>query len=296
MRLVTYQSETGPRAAAVCNAASDRADYAAHDYVDLAEADPALPSSLKQILALGADGLRRAAAALETGKPFDAAGIRLLAPIPDPQKVICVGLNYADHAAESGAKVGDEPVIFNKFPTTLRADGDPIELPRLSEQVDYEAELVVVIGTGGRHIPRATALEHVAGYACGHDVSARDWQHGKPGGQWLLGKSFDSFAPLGPHLVTADEVGDPGQLDIQMRLGGQTMQKSNTKQLIFPVDFLVSYISGICTLLPGDLIFTGTPSGVGAARRPPVFLKPGDTAEVEIEKIGVLTNPVVAEQ
>jgi len=295
MRLVTYQSKNGPRAAAVASVASGRDDYAAESYVDLAEADSGLPSSLKEIVALGGDGLRRAAAALAAGKPFDATGVQSLAPIPDPQKVIGVGLNYADHAAETGAEVGDEPIIFAKFPNTVRGDGDPISLPKISQKVDYEAELVVIIGSGGRHIPRETALDHVAGYACGHDVSARDWQLGKPGGQWLLGKTFDSFAPYGPHLVTGDEVGDPGRLDIKLRLNGQTMQDSNTKQLIFSVDFLVSYLSRILTLLPGDIIFTGTPPGVGVARKPQVFMKPGDTVEVEIENIGILANPIVAE-
>ncbi len=285
MRLCTYLSETGPRAAGVKNGA----------YVDLNRADPALSPALKEILALGPVGLTQAALAIESGQAFGPAGVQLLAPIPDPQKILCVGLNYADHAAETGAVVGDEPVIFNKLFTTLRADGDPIVLPKLSSQVDYEAELVVVIGQGGRSIPRERALDHVAGYACGHDVSARDWQKDKPGGQWLLGKSFDSFAPLGPHLVTADEVGDPGALAIQLRLNGQTMQNSSTRQLIFGVDFLVSYLSGVCTLAAGDLIFTGTPPGVGVARKPPVFLKPGDVAEVEIERIGVLRNPVVGE-
>ena len=286
MRLVTYQSETGPRVAGTRNGA----------YVDLNRADPAVPDSMKAILARGPDGLEAARAALAAGEPLDAAQIKLLAPVPDPEKIICVGLNYADHAAESGANVGDEPVIFNKFPTAVRAHGDPIVLTRHSDQVDYEAELVVVIGRGGKHISRENAFDHVAGYCCGHDVSARDWQLHKPGGQWLLGKSFDSFAPFGPELVTSDEIEDPGNLDICLRLNGDTMQDSNTKQLIFPVDYLVSYLSGVCTLAPGDVIFTGTPPGVGAARKPPVFLKPKDIVEVEIEQIGTLRNQVVAEQ
>jgi 2-keto-4-pentenoate hydratase/2-oxohepta-3-ene-1,7-dioic acid hydratase in catechol pathway len=278
-------SDQGPRAAA----------FRGRQYVDLNRTDSSLPARMKELLALGNDAMRRAEAAAGRGEAFGPEGVRLLAPVPDPEKIICVGLNYADHAAETGATVGDEPVIFNKFPTALRADGDPIELPKLSSQVDYEAELVAVIGRGGRHIPQQQALEHVAGYACGHDVSARDWQKGKPGGQWLLGKGFDSFAPLGPHLVTADEVGDAGNLRIALRLNGRTMQDSSTRQLIFKIDQLVAYLSGVCTLSPGDLIYTGTPPGVGMARKPPVFLQPGDTVEVEIERIGVLTNPVIAE-
>ena len=168
-------------------------------------------------------------------------------------------------------------------------------LPRLSVQVDYEAELVLVIGRGGRHIAESQARQHIAGYCCGNDVSARDWQLHKPGGQWLLGKSFDGFAPFGPALVTANEVADPGDLAIRLRLNGRTMQDSSTRQLIFSVEKLVAYVSGVATLVPGDLIFTGTPPGVGMARKPPVFLQPGDTVEVEIPSLGTLRNPVIAE-
>jgi 2-keto-4-pentenoate hydratase/2-oxohepta-3-ene-1,7-dioic acid hydratase in catechol pathway len=221
--------------------------------------------------------------------------VRLLAPVPRPPKIFGVGLNYADHARETGKEPPSEPVIFSKLPGTVAAHGQAIVLPALSAKVDYEAELVVVIGRGGRHIPRDTAMEHVAGYCCGHDVSARDWQHQKPGGQWLLGKSFDTFGPFGPELVTADEIPDPGDLRIQLRLNGQTMQDSSTRQLIFSVAELIAYLSGVCTLEPGDVIFTGTPPGVGAARKPPVYLQPGDVVEIEIERIGLLRNPVVAE-
>lgn len=216
------------------------------------------------------------------------------APIPDPEKVICIGLNYADHAAETNSPIPDEPVVFNKFPTAIRAHEDNIELPRQSNSVDYEAELVVVIGKEGKDISEADALQYVAGYTCGHDVSARDWQKHKPQGQWLCGKSFDSFAPLGPYLVTSDEVPDPHNLTVKFRLNGEEMQNSTTAQFIFNVNQLIAYLSQVCTLRPGDLIFTGTPPGVGAARNPRVFLKPGDIAEVEIEGLGVLRNPVVA--
>jgi 2-keto-4-pentenoate hydratase/2-oxohepta-3-ene-1,7-dioic acid hydratase in catechol pathway len=285
MRLVTYQTETGPRVAGV------RED----GLVDLHEADSHLPRCIKALLAQGPEGLDRARAAVKTGATIPRQSVNLLPPIPGPQKIICVGANYANHAKESGIRLPDEPILFSKFPTTVRADGDDIVLPSISSEVDYEAELVVVIGLGGRNIPREKAMEHVAAYACGNDVSARDWQLRKPGGQWLLGKSFDSFAPVGPELVTADEVPQPGNLDIQLRLNGQTMQHSNTKHFIFPIDVLIAYISRICTLVPGDLIFTGTPDGVGFARKPPVFLKPGDRVEVEIERLGVLRNRVVAE-
>lgn len=283
MRFVTYQAATGPRVAGVTE----------RGYVDLNAADQALPTSLRELLAAGQEALSRAGEALASGPAMEPATVHLLPPVVDPEKIICIGLNYADHAAETGAKIPAEPVVFNKFLTALRAHEDDIVLPRVAHQVDYEAELVVVIGKQGRHIPRESALDYVAGYACGHDVSARDWQKGKPGGQWLLGKTFDSFGPLGPELVTADEVGDPGVLDIQLRLNGEVMQNSNTKQLIFPVDYLVAYLSQIVTLKPGDLIYTGTPPGVGMARTPPVWLKAGDVVEIEIEKVGLLRNRVV---
>ena len=284
MKLVTYKSDQGVRVAGL------RGDA----IVDLQQADSALPSCPKALLAQGPAGIRRAEKAVAVGRPLDRC-VSLVAPIPNPEKVICVGLNYADHARESGAAPPSEPVLFNKFPTAITAHEQPIVLPRVSQEVDYEAELVVVIGVGGRHIPRSQARGHIAAYCCGNDVSARDWQLRKPGGQWLSGKSFDSFAPLGPWMVTADEIADPGNLRIRLRINGQVMQDSSTTQLIFSVEHLVSYVSDVCTLTPGDLIFTGTPPGVGFARKPPVFLKARDVVEVEIEGIGVLRNPVVME-
>ena len=282
MRLLTYRGERGPSVAAKIE---DR-------FVDLNQADPTLPRSLKALLALGSDGMKRAERAAEAGDPIAGTSITFLPPIVRPSKIICVGLNYADHARETGAQIPDEPLIFNKFPTALLAHEADIQLPSSTRMVDYEAELVVVIGSPGRYISRQTAMQHVAGYCCGHDVSARDWQKDKPGGQWLLGKSFDTFAPVGPHLVTADEIENPGELDIQLRLNGVVMQQSNTRELIFSIDYLIAYISQVCTLESGDLIFTGTPPGVGAARDPQVFLKAGDVVEVEIQRIGVLSNPV----
>lgn len=217
-----------------------------------------------------------------------------LAPIATPQKVICIGKNYADHASEMGGPAPTIPVVFNKFPSAVIGAKQNIVLPRISSQVDYEGELVVVIGKPGSHIDQARAMDFVFGFCCGHDVSARDWQKGKPGGQWLLGKTFDTFAPIGPFIVTSDELTDPGNLEIETRVNGKTVQQSKTSKLIFSVEFLISHISQFCTLLPGDLIFTGTPGGVGAARNPPVFLKPGDQVEVEVQNLGVLRNSVVA--
>jgi 2-keto-4-pentenoate hydratase/2-oxohepta-3-ene-1,7-dioic acid hydratase in catechol pathway len=264
------------------------------EVVDLSRLDPTAPASLKALLQRDSSQLQRLAHQAEHSEAIPRSEVRLLPPIVAPQKIICVGLNYADHAAETGAQVGDEPVIFNKFPTALRGPGDPIELPPESNQIDYEAELVVVIGRPARRVSREDAWSHVAGYCCGHDVSARDWQKNKPGKQWLLGKTFDSFAPLGPWLVTPDEIDDPGDLKIQFRLNGELMQDSNTSNLIFSIDYLISYLSHVSTLLPGDLIFTGTPPGVGVARDPQVFLAAGDTASVSITGLGTLTNPVVA--
>ncbi|MDX1963059.1 MAG: fumarylacetoacetate hydrolase family protein [Pirellulales bacterium] len=285
MRLVTYLDAQGePRAAGVRGA----------ELVDLANADPGLPSGLRALLAGGTSLLERAAAAIRTGPGLARSSVRLLPPIVDPQKIFGIGLNYADHARETGKEPPPEPVIFNKLPTALVAPGQPIVLPVASHKVDYEAELVAVIGQGGRDIPRERAYDHIAGYCCGNDVSARDWQTQKPGGQWLLGKSFDTFAPCGPELVTADEVGPPENLRVQCRLDGRTMQDSTTAQLIFNLPYLIEYLSRVVTLCPGDLIFTGTPPGVGVARQPPVYLQPGQTVEVEIEKLGVLTNPIIA--
>jgi len=224
----------------------------------------------------------------------DLSEVQLRAPIADPQKVICIGTNYADHAREMGGEPPEIPVVFNVFPSAIIGPNQPIELPAISEKVDFEAELVVVIGKSGKLISRESAMSHVFGYCCGNDISARDWQKGKPGGQWLLGKTFDTFAPLGPFIATADEIPDPQKLDIQLRLNGNVMQDSNTDQLIFPVDYLISHLSKFVTLCPGDLIYTGTPSGVGAGRKPPVFLKPNDQIEVEIKGLGVLANSVIA--
>jgi 2-keto-4-pentenoate hydratase/2-oxohepta-3-ene-1,7-dioic acid hydratase in catechol pathway len=286
MRWVTVQSEEGPRACGVVNG----------QYIDVNAADPEMPTTVRELLELGPDWQRRAWTALPTGVVrHEPAGATLLAPVPDARKIVCIGLNYRDHAAESGVPVPTEPVLFSKYPTALIGHGAPIVLPRVSHEVDYEAELVVVIGRKGRHIPRQRALEYVGGYAVGHDVSARDWQLNKPGKQWMAGKTFDTFAPVGPELVTPDEVPDPQNLGIRLRLNGQTMQDSNTSQLVFGVDELIAYLSQVFTLEPGDLIFTGTPPGVGMARKPPVWLKAGDIVEIEIDKLGTLRNTVIAD-
>lgn len=220
---------------------------------------------------------------------------RLLAPV-EPANIFCIGKNYAEHAAEfDGGSAPARPIVFIKPTTTLSHPGKPIRLPACSPQpeVDYEGELAVIIGTPGRNIPKARAFDHVLGYTIGHDVSARWWQKIGGGGQWARGKGFDTFCPLGPALVTADDIPDPQNLTVTTTLNDQVMQQGNTKDMIFPVDELIAFISQDTTLLPGTVILTGTPAGVGAARKPPVFLKPGDTVTIEIEGLGKLTNPVV---
>ncbi len=286
MRWVSVATDRGPRACGLVEG----------QYVDVNAADSEMPASLRELLARGPDVHRRAWSALRSGPvTYEPARTRLLPPVPDPRKIVCIGLNYRDHAAESGVPVPPEPVLFSKYPTTLIGHLDRIVLPRVSHEVDYEAELVVVIGQGGKHISREKARAHIGGYTIGHDVSARDWQLKKPAKQWMAGKTFDTFAPTGPELVTPDEVPDPHNLGIRLRLNGQTMQDSCTSQLIFGVDELIAYLSRIVTLESGDLIFTGTPPGVGMARKPPVWLRPGDVVEVEIDSLGILRNSVIAE-
>ncbi len=285
MRLATLATHKGPSAAVL----------AGDDYVELHATDADLPCNMRRLLELGPAGLQAAQRTLESPKAVrhPAARARLLAPIIDPAKIICLGLNYRDHAAESGAAIPKEPILFSKYATAIIGPEQPIVLPPVSQEVDFEAELVIVIGKKGKNIPAATGMEYVAGYTVGHDVSARDWQLKKDGKQWMVGKTFDTFAPLGPHLVTRDEVPDPHDLPIRLRLNGQTMQDSSTKQMIFKVGEILSYLSQVFTLEPGDVIFTGTPPGVGFARKPPVFLKGGDVVEVEIDGLGLLRNPVV---
>jgi 2-keto-4-pentenoate hydratase/2-oxohepta-3-ene-1,7-dioic acid hydratase in catechol pathway len=221
---------------------------------------------------------------------------KILAPL-QPTAIFCIGLNYRQHAEESNAPIPQYPVLFMKSPGAVQNPGDSIVLPRhlQSDEVDYECELAVVIGTACKNVSKANALDYVLGYTCANDVSARDWQVKRGGSQWCRGKTFDTFAPLGPCLVLKDEIPDPNALRIQTVLNGRTMQDSTTSDMIFDVPTLIEFLSGSTTLLPGTVILTGTPQGVGAARKPPVFLQPGDTVTIEIEKIGALTNPVVAE-
>ncbi len=288
MRLATIQTKAGPRPAV----------FHAGKYIDLHATDQGLPTTVRGLLEGGPALLQVIASIVQrpAAVRYPESTVKLLPPIPDPPKILCIGLNYRDHAEETGASIPRDPVLFSKFTTALIGPDEPIVLPKVSQKVDYEAELVLVIGKKGRHIPREEAPSYLAGCMVGHDVSARDWQLEKDGKQWLAGKTFDTFAPTGPWLVTLDEVGDPHELGIRLRLNGKTMQDSNTQQMIFRAEELIAYISQVVTLLPGDLIFTGTPPGVGVARKPPVWMKDGDVAEVEIDRLGVLRNPVVQER
>jgi 2-keto-4-pentenoate hydratase/2-oxohepta-3-ene-1,7-dioic acid hydratase in catechol pathway len=214
--------------------------------------------------------------------------------ISRPGKIVCVGLNYLDHAAEGGQELPKAPLLFAKWPNTLIGDGEAIVLPPEATEVDYEAELGVVIGTTAKRVSEGDALDHVAGYICLNDVSARDLQFGD--GQWTRGKSPDTFCPVGPRLVPREEIDDPQQLGIRCILNGQTMQDSSTAQMIFSVAEIIAYVSKIITLEPGDLIATGTPAGVGVFRDPKVLLKDGDEVSIEIDGLGTLTNPVEKER
>jgi 2,4-diketo-3-deoxy-L-fuconate hydrolase len=222
------------------------------------------------------------------GEPRELDDVELTAPIPRPGKIICVGLNYRDHAAETGKPIPTEPVLFAKFANSVVGDRAIVPIPALTSEADWEAELGVVIGSTARAVPVDRALDHVAGYTCVNDLSARDLQ--RSGGQWTRGKAIDAFLPMGPALVTAEEVADPQQLDIACTLNGDVMQNSNTGEMIFTVAELISIVSQTITLEPGDCIATGTPPGVGMAKSPPRFLRPGDVLAVSIGGLGILTT------
>ncbi len=222
------------------------------------------------------------------------ADVRMHAPVPNPGKFICIGLNYRDHAIESGMEIPAIPTVFTKYGNAVCGHGDPIILPSVSNQVDYEAELAFVIGKRAKNVKASDWEDYIFGYTCVHDVSARDYQLATT--QWTIGKTFDSFGPMGPALVSKDEIEDVGNLRIWLDLNGETLQDSRTNQLVFGVPALLEYLSAVMTLEPGDIVSTGTPPGVGMARKPPVYLKPGDVCKVGIEGIGELVNPCVSDQ
>ncbi len=257
-----------------------------------AATDSAYPGNLAVLVAGGRERLAAAGRALLAGPAVDLDAAELLPPLPNPPKILCVGLNYADHSAESGFEVPGYPTIFGRFASSLIGHGAPIVRPRVSEQLDYEGEFVAVIGQGGRDIPKERALDHVAAYSLFNDASVRDYQFKAP--QWTVGKNFDGTGAFGPWLVTADAL-PPGcrGLRLQTRLNGAVVQDASTDSLVFDVATLVSLLSVAFTLQAGDIIVTGTPSGVGLARKPPLWMKPGDVCEVELDGVGVLRNPVV---
>ncbi|MFC5863217.1 fumarylacetoacetate hydrolase family protein [Acidicapsa dinghuensis] len=231
---------------------------------------------------------------LENGPLIDLEKVELLPPLPNLGKIICVGLNYIDHSLESGFTVPDYPTIFTRFASSLIGSGASITRPAVSTQLDYEGEMVAIIGTAGRHIAESRALDHVAGYSIFNDVSVRDYQKKSP--QWTIGKNFDGTGAFGPYFITADEIPSGGKgLRIQTRLNGAIVQDASTNDMVFSVAQLISILSEVITLSPGDIIVSGTPAGVGMARKPPLFMKHGDVCEVEIEGLGILRNTVADE-
>jgi len=253
--------------------------------------------SVHQIVAIGEDAIDRARRWADdppAAERHETETAVLAAPLLRPQKIICIGLNYRDHAEESKMAIPETPTVFSKYATSVIGPRAPIVLPKNSTKPDYEAEFAVVIGKGGRHIAEANWRDHVFGYTVINDVSARDFQMATS--QWMIGKTFDTFCPMGPAVVTADEIEDPHNLRISLSIDGETLQDSNTRNLIFGVPELIAYLSSVFTLEPGDIISTGTPAGVGFARKPPRWLKAGDEVTVTVEGVGTLVNPVVAEQ
>jgi 2-keto-4-pentenoate hydratase/2-oxohepta-3-ene-1,7-dioic acid hydratase in catechol pathway len=314
MRLVTFYNGYAPRLGALVNdvvvdlqAAYILQQFGSDALPSLAQlqlAQAQLPSDALAFIDLGEPAMARARQLVEAYEAqadtpevrqytYKQADVRLLPPILRPGKIIAIGLNYVDHAAESNMPLPKNPVIFAKFATCLVGPGEPVVHPgsAISSKLDYEVELAVIMGKKAKRISVDQALEYVFGYSVMNDISARDLQ--LEDSQWIKGKALDTFAPFGPALVTADEVPDPQSLDIQLTLNGKIMQSSNTNAMIFSVARIVSYLSQLMTLEPGDVISTGTPPGVGAGRNPAVFLQPGDIMSAEIAQVGVLTNPVV---
>lgn len=247
--------------------------------------------SVLSVIHGGGEALK-AAASIDAGARLSLDAVKLLAPLPDPPRIFCIGLNYRDHAVESKMEIPKVPTVFLKLPSALVGANAAIELPSISSQPDYEAEFACVIGKGGSRIARDAWQEHVFGYTILNDVSARDVQLATS--QWTLGKSFNTFAPLGPAIVTKDEIADPHALDVKLSIDGDVLQHSNTRELIFKLPDLIAYISSITPLQPGDIISTGTPAGVGLGRSPQRWLKAGETITIEVSGLGTLVNPVLA--
>jgi acylpyruvate hydrolase len=291
MRLVTFVERDKTRLGAVIS--SDPGDRV----YDLNRLEPRLPADMLSFLERGPDALelaQQALAAAPAEQGLDASEVTIKAPILRPGKIICIGQNYLAHARESNADAPPFPIIFGKYNNAIIGHQEPIVIPKAVRKPDYEGELAVVIGRRGRNIPEADALDYVAGYMPLNDVSARDWQNRT--GQWTIGKTPDTFCPMGPALVTADEIPDVQDLLLRTVIGDEVLQEGHTSLMIFPVAHLIADMSQVMTLEPGDVIATGTPAGVGAARTPPRWLRPGDVVRVEIERIGILENLVIAEK
>jgi ureidoglycolate lyase len=283
MKFATFEASGRERVGLVCGDA----------LIDLLQAAPALPQDMIGLIAAW-PRFERDLRRLESTKPhFKLSEVHFKAPVPRPQKILAIGLNYLDHIEESGQQKPERQIWFSKLPNAVNGPYDPIQIPKASSAVDYEAEMVAIVGKRCRHVSKADAPGVVFGYAAGNDVSVRDWQFHTA--QWILGKSFDTHAPFGPWIVTGDEVGDPHALSIRCLVNGQVKQNSNTKNLVFNVFDQIALLSEAMTLEPGDVIFTGTPGGVGFAAKPPTFLKAGDIVRVEIDRIGALQAPMVAE-
>lgn len=293
MRLVSYKRSDGAERLGMF---TEQGVIDLREAAQSANASPEPFASMLSFLNAGESGLNQARMLAKTPPQTSLvplSSVHLLPPIPRPGKIVAVGLNYRDHAMESGAAQAPKwPILFAKFPNSIAGPEDPIVLPVGDPQIDYEAELAIVVGRKGKTIPAAKALDYIAGYMPLNDVSARTWQFGDK--QWVRGKSPDTFCPIGPYLTTRDDVPDPQDLSICARVNGVTLQNSNTSRMIFGVPQLMEFVSAAITLEPGDIIATGTPEGVGVFRKPPIFLKPGDIVEVEIERLGVLRNRVVA--
>ncbi|KAL8602888.1 hypothetical protein ACOMHN_026848 [Nucella lapillus] len=263
------------------------------DIVDVTEVDPTVPRNMKDFIAGGEKNLDAAREAVQSGHfILKRHNLKMLPPITSPEKILCVGMNYKDHCEEQGAPVPEEPVIFSKFSSSIIGDRDNLVCPAVTQQLDWEVELVIVMGKTAKNVSVEDAMNYVFGFTVAHDVSARDWQF-KNGGQFLLGKTMDCFCPLGPVIIMKEDLKDPHNLKLSTVVNGVVKQDSNTNQLVFKTPELVAFISKFMTLKPGDLILTGTPPGVGVFRKPPEFLQRGDVVEVEIEGIGKLTNKVV---
>ena len=275
MKLVTYSTGDGTRIGSV---EGDRVE-------------PIGDMSMLEFIEHGRDPERRP---VDDGS-VPLSEIRILAPIGRPGKIIGIGLNYGDHAEETGAELPERPIVFSKYPNTIVGPGDEVRIPPITEQADYEAELAVIIGQEAKNVSAEEALEYVFGYMCCNDVSSRDLQFAE-GGQWTRSKSIDTFAPTRPYIATRDEVPDPQNLSVRSLVNGEVMQDGHTSDMIFPVAEIIAFLSTGMTLVPGDIIATGTPAGVGFARDPKVFLKDGDEVTIEVEGLGTLTNPVIAEK